>query len=57
MVAMTIESVINKVLNARDVQSLREATAEGLRALTQEPDMLARIAALESQVSKMEVVA
>ncbi len=55
--AMTIESVINKVLNARDVQSLREATAEGLRALTQEPDMLARIAALESQVSKMEVVA
>ena len=53
--ALTIESTIQKILNAKDVQSLRDATAEGFVALTKEPDILARLAVLESHIVKVEV--
>jgi len=54
--AMTISHAVAKILAASSVQQLREATAEGFKAISVESQLMDRVKAVELKLEKMEAI-
>ena len=53
---MTISHAVAKILAASSVQQLREATAEGFKAISVESQLMDRVKAVELKLEKMEAI-